>query len=109
MARIQKKRLKVDPATGVSTWEWFQRAAAPEVEAWLVEIDAGNVAPFDISAEPVIELPDLEGNFDFAVVQMDANGNRSDPETFETWVNAPLDTTPPDAATGGVLEDVPQD
>lgn len=106
MARIQQKKLRVDDNMGVAVWEWYRRDAAGEVDSWLAAIDAGQVEPTDTTAEPQFDLGQLEGTFDFAVVQVDAAGNRSDPATFDAWQSVPLDTTPPPAATGGVIENV---
>ena len=106
MARIQKKKLKVDASPTTDTWEWYMRAAESDVAGWMASIDAGQESAFEISDLPEAEIPVVEGDFDFAVVQMDAAGNRSDPASFAGWQAVPLDTSPPPAATGGTIEDV---
>lgn len=105
MARLQKKKLRVDAVAGVDAWQWHMRTAAADVAAWLAEIDAGNESPFAETAVPETELPEIEGDFDFAVVQGDTAGNLSDPASFAGWQSVSLDISPPAPATGGVIED----
>lgn len=45
-----------------------------------------------------------EGDYQFAVVVRDRNGNLSDPYQFSGWQNVPLDLTPPPPATDGFIE-----
>jgi hypothetical protein len=106
MARVQQKKLRVDDNADVEAWEWHRRPAADDVDGWLAAIDAGQVEPTDTTGSPELDLGQLDGVFDFAVVQVDAAGNRSDPASFPAWTAVPLDTTPPPAATGGVIENV---
>lgn len=107
MARVQRKILKVDAAPGVDAFEWYMRDAVPDVAGWLASIDAADETDrFAVTSDPDVVLPEIEGDFDFAVVQMDAAGNRSDPASFAGWENVSLDTTPPNPATGGVIESV---
>lgn len=105
MSRVQRKILKIDAdAAGVDAYEWHMRSAADDVAGWLAEIDAGNVPPDDTTDLPEWPIPEVEGDFDFAVVQMDDAGNRSDPASFSTWQAVSLDLSPPPPATGGVIE-----
>jgi hypothetical protein len=106
MSRVQRKRLKVDAASGVDSWSWYMRDAAADVTGWLASIDAGQENPFDVTAVPEAEIPQVEGDFDFAVVQGDAAGNLSDPASFVGWQSVSLDISPPAPATGGVIESV---
>lgn len=106
MSRVQQKQLRVDPSPGTDEWRWYMRGAAADVTAWLAEIDAGNESAFDVTTAEVVVLPAVEGDFDFAVVQGDAAGNLSDPASFAGWQAVSLDTTPPNPATGGVIESV---
>lgn len=105
MARLQKKKLRVDADPAVDSWEWHMRTAAADVAAWLAEIDAGNDTPFATTTVPEAEIPAVEGDFDFAVVQGDTAGNLSDPASFTGWQSVSLDISPPAPATGGVIED----
>lgn len=105
MARMQAKKLKVDDAPGVSEWEWYRRDAGTDVTGWLASIDAGQEQPFQTTDVPEAAVPEVDGDYDFAVVQSDPSGNRSDPAIFAAWTAVPLDTTPPAAATGGVIVD----
>lgn len=106
MSRIKSKKLTVNADPAVDTWHWYQRDAAADVDVWLASIDAGAVGPFGVSVEPEIEIPEVEGTFDFAVVQIDEAGNMSDPASFAAWTGVSLDLSPPEAATGGQLVDV---
>ena len=109
MSRVQRKRLRVnqvDSDQGVTAWEWYQREAAADVDNWLAQIDAGDVIAEITTDVPEYEIQNIEGEFDFAVVQMDDAGNRSDPSTFPAWMAVSLDLSPPTAATGGVIENV---
>lgn len=106
MARIKSKKLTVNADPAADSWDWYQRDAAADIDVWLATIDAGGIAPFGKSVEPEIEIPHVEGTFDFAVVQVDAAGNMSDPATFTGWISVSLDLSPPPAATGGLIVDV---
>lgn len=106
MAKIKQKKLVVDANPATDFWAWYQRDAAPDLDAWLAEIDAGNETPFATTDVPEAQIPSIEGDFDFAVVQGDNAGNESDPATFAGWAAVPLDLSPPPPATGGVIVDV---
>jgi hypothetical protein len=106
MSKIKRKKLTVNADPAADSWDWYQRDAAAGVDAWLASIDAGNETPFGTSVEPEIEIPEVEGTFDFAVIQKDDAGNESDPATFAGWIGVSLDLSPPPAATGGQLVDV---
>lgn len=106
MSRIVQKKLVVDPADGVTEWRWFVRPDEADNTAWLAEIDAGTLGPDAVTDSPEWPLEDLEGDYDFAVVQADAAGNTSDPATFAAWDAVPLDVTAPPPATGGRIENV---
>lgn len=101
MSKIIEKKLVVDPDDSTDAWAWYQRTAASDVDVWLASIDAGNETPFAGTAEPEAPIPEVEGTFDFAVVQLDDAGNRSDPAIFPGWTAVPLDLTPPPPATRG--------
>jgi hypothetical protein len=101
MAKIRQKKLVVDPQPAADAWDWYQRTSAPEIDAWLAEIDAGNETPFATTTVPEAQIPEIEGTFDFAVVQKDAAGNESDPASFPGWAAGPFDLSPPPPATGG--------
>lgn len=101
MAKIRQKKLVVDPQPAADAWDWYQRTSAPEIDAWLAEIDAGNETPFATTTVPEAQIPEIEGTFDFAVVQKDDAGNESDPASFPGWAAVPLDLSPPPPATGG--------
>lgn len=103
MAKIKQKRLTVDLAPGVDFWDWYQRDSAPDMAPWLASMDAGNETPFATTDVPEVDIPSIEGTFDFAVIQKDAAGNESDPATFTGWVGVPLDLSPPAPATGGQI------
>ncbi len=106
MAKIKPKKLKVDPNPATDFWDWYQRDAAPDVDVWLASIDAGGtVTPFATTTVPEVDIPSIEGDFDFAVIQKDNAGNESDPATFAGWMAVPLDLSPPPQATGGVIVD----
>lgn len=106
MARVQRKQLSVDAdAPGVDAYEWHMRDAGADVAGWLAAIDAGTEPPDATTSVPVWRMPEIEGDFDFAVVQMDDAGNRSDPASFPSWQAVSLDLSPPPAATGGAIED----
>ncbi len=106
MSRVQRKQLRVDPSPGTDAWFWYMRDAAADVAAWLAEIDAGNMTEFAETDAEMVVLPAVDGDFDFAVVQGDTAGNLSDPASFAGWQSVSLDTTPPNPATGGVIESV---
>ena len=83
MAKIKPKKLRVDPNPATDSWDWYQRAAARDVDVWLASIDAGGtVEPFETTEVPEVDIPEVEGTFDFAVIQRDDAGNESDPATF---------------------------
>ena len=104
MAKIKQKKLTADLAPGVDFWDWYQRDAAADVDVWLASIDAGGtVSPFATTEEPEVNIPSIEGTFDFAVIQKDSAGNESDPVTFPGWTGVPLDLSPPAPATGGLI------
>jgi hypothetical protein len=106
MAKIKQKKLVVDLAPGVDFWDWYQRDAAADVDAWLAAMDAGDVSDrFATTEEPEVNIPSIEGTFDFAVIQKDAAGNESDPVSFAGWRAVPLDLSPPPQATGGDIID----
>jgi hypothetical protein len=106
MAKIKQKKLVVDLAPGVDFWDWYQRDAAPDVADWIGGIDGGDTADrFATTEEPEVNIPQVEGTFDFAVVQKDTAGNESDPATFPGWTAVPLDLSPPAPATGGAIID----
>ena len=106
MSKIKAKKLTVDLAPGVDFWDWYQRDAAADVDVWLASIDAGGtVSPFATTEVPDVDIPEVEGIFDFAVIQKDAAGNESDPATFPGWVGVSLDLSPPSPATGGAIID----
>jgi len=106
MAKIKQKKLVVDLAPGVDFWDWYQRDAAADVEAWLAAMDAGDrTGLFDTTEEPEANIPSVEGTFDFAVIQRDAAGNESDPVSFAGWRAVPLDLSPPPPAEGGTIID----
>ncbi len=105
MAKIQQKKLVVDPQPAADAWDWYFRPAQPAIDAWLAEIDAGNETPFATTTVPEALIPEVEGEFDFAVVQKDNAGNESDPATFPGWAAVPLDISPPPPATGGTIVD----
>jgi len=70
MSKIKRKKLTVDPNPATDSWDWYQRNAAADVDVWLASIDAGGtVTPFATTTEPEAEIPPIEGEFDFAVVQ----------------------------------------
>ncbi len=106
MSRIKSKKLTVNPDPAADSWDWYQRDAAADVDVWLASIDAGSVGPFGKSVEPEIEIPEVEGTFDFAVVQVDQAGNMSDPANSPALIGVSFDLSPPPAATGGQLVDV---
>lgn len=106
MSKIKQKKLVVDANPATDFWAWYQRDAAPDLDAWLAEIDAGNETPFETTSVPEANIPSIEGDFDFAVVQGDDAGNESDPASFPGWAAVPLDLSPPPPATGGVIVDV---
>ena len=106
MAKVKAKKLTVDAAPGVDFWDWYQRDAAPDVAAWISAIDAGDSTDrFATTDIPEASIPEVEGTFDFVVVQKDVAGNESDPMTFNGWVAVPLDLSPPAPATGGQIVD----
>lgn len=106
MSKIKQKKLTVDLAPGVDLWDWYQRDATTDVAAWLAAMDAGDTSDrFATTEEPEVDIPQLEGTFDFAVIQKDAAGNESDPTTFGSWTAVPLDMSPPAQATGGAIVD----
>ena len=106
MAKIKAKKLTVDLAPGVDFWDWYQRDATADVAGWLASMDAGDTRDrFATTEEPEVNIPEVEGTFDFAVIQKDAAGNESDPTTFGSWTAVPLDMSPPDRATGGAIID----
>jgi hypothetical protein len=69
----------------------------------LASIDAGDETPFATTTIPEAQIPAVEGQFDFAVVQKDNAGNESDPASFPGWAAVPLDLSPPPPATGGQI------
>ncbi len=106
MAKIKAKKLKVDPNEATDAWDWYQRDAAIDVDVWLASIDAGGtVEPFATTTIPEVDIPSIEGDFDFAVIQKDNAGNESDPVSFQGWRAVSLDLSPPPQATGGVIVD----
>lgn len=106
MAKVKAKKLTVDPAPGVDFWDWYQRDAASDVDAWLAAIDAGDKSDLFLETDvPEAPIPQVEGTFDFAVIQRDTAGNESDPVSFAGWRAVPLDLSPPDPATGGAIVD----
>lgn len=105
MAKIKRKKLTVDPQPAADAWDWYLRDAAPDIDVWLASIDAGDETPFATTTVPEAQIPEIEGNFDFAVVQKDDAGNESDPANFPGWAAVPLDISPPPPATGGVIVD----
>ena len=106
MAKVKAKKLTVDLAPGVDFWDWYQRDAGTDVAGWLAGMDAGDVTDrFATTEEPEVDIPQVEGTFDFAVIQKDAAGNESDPATFGGWTAVPLDLSPPAQATGGAIVD----
>ena len=106
MAKIKAKKLTVDLAPGVDFWDWYQRDATADVAGWLASMDAGDTRDrFATTEEPEVDIPQIEGVFDFAVIQKDAAGNESDPTSFPAWSGVPLDLSPPDRATGGAIVD----
>ncbi len=107
MSKIKRKKLTVDPNPATDAWDWYQRNAGADVDAWLAGIDAGDTSDrFATTTVPEAEIPSIEGEFDFAVVQKDDAGNESDPASFPGWAAVPLDLSPPPPATGGVIVDV---
>ncbi len=106
MAKIKRKKLTVDPTPAADAWDWYQRNAAADVDTWLASIDAGEETPFATTTVPEAEIPPIEGEFDFAVVQKDDAGNESDPASFPGWAAVPLDLSPPPPATGGQIVDL---
>lgn len=106
MSKIVQKKLVVDPQPAADAWDWYQRDTASGLDAWLAEIDAGNETPFATTTVPEALIPEIEGIFDFAVVQKDDAGNESDPASFPGWAAVPLDLSPPPPATGGQIVDV---
>ncbi|MCK5317717.1 MAG: hypothetical protein KAJ55_07370 [Anaerolineales bacterium] len=107
MSKIKRKKLTVDPNPATDSWDWYQRNAAADVDVWLASIDAGGtVTPFATTTVPEVEIPPIEGEFDFAVIQKDDAGNESDPMTFTSWTSVPLDLSPPPPATGGQIVDL---
>lgn len=106
MSKIKRKKLTVDLAPGVDFWDWYQRDTAPDLDVWLASIDAGGtISPFETTEIPEVDIPEVEGVFDFAVIQKDNAGNESNPMTFPSWTAVPLDLSPPDPATGGQIID----
>ena len=103
MAKVIQKKLTVDPTTAADAWDWYQRDTAPDLADWLASIDAGDETPFATTTVPEAQIPAIEGQFDFAVVQKDDAGNESDPASFPGWAAVPLDLSPPPPATGGVI------
>ncbi len=106
MAKIKRKKLTVDPNPGTDFWDWYQRDTAGEMATWLADMDAGDITDrFATTDVPEVDIPEIEGTFDFAVIQKDAAGNESDPATFQGWIAVPLDLSPPAPATGGQIVD----
>jgi hypothetical protein len=106
MAKIKQKKLIVDLAPGVDFWDWYQRDAEADVDAWLAAIDAGDKSNlFASTEEPEADIPQIEGTFDFAVIQRDVAGNESDPVSFAGWRSVSLDLSPPPPAEGGQIVD----
>lgn len=106
MAKVKAKKLTVDASPGTDFYDWYQRDAAPDVAEWMALIDAGDVTDrFATTDIPEAAIPEIEGTFDFCVIQKDAAGNESDPATFGGWVGVPLDLSPPAPATGGLIVD----
>lgn len=105
MAKIKRKKLIVDATPAADAWDWYLRTAAADIDTWLAEIDAGNETPFATTTVPEVQIPEVEGDFDFAVVQKDDAGNESDPANFPGWAAVPLDMSPPPPATGGAIVD----
>lgn len=106
MSKINQKKLIVDANPATDFWAWYQRPTAPDLDAWLASIDAGQETPFATTTVPEAQIPEVEGEFDFAVVQGDDAGNLSDPTSFPAWAAVPLDLSPPPPATGGQIVDV---
>lgn len=106
MSRIVSRTLRWDPpaATDVLQYQVFADLDIDE-PAWLAEIDAGNVPPIATVTDPSwpINLPG-EGDWSFAVTAEDETGNVSDPHQSPAWIEVPLDLTPPDPPTNGVIE-----
>jgi hypothetical protein len=106
MAKVKQKKLTVDLAPGVDFWDWYQRDTAADMAGWLAGMDAGDTSDrFATTEEPEVDIPQIEGTFDFAVIQKDAAGNESDPTTVGSWTAVPLDLSPPAQATGGQVVD----
>ncbi len=106
MSRIISRTLRWDAPAATDVTGYLVYAAMDVDEpAWLAEIDAGQV-------EPVAEVTDTawpidlneEGDWSFAVAAQDDAGNISDPHQSPAWVEVPLDVTPPDPPSGGVIE-----
>lgn len=111
MSRVNQRQLRwnAPSATDVASYNVYA-AEVSDQATWLADIDAGEDQDLrdNVPATEtvwVIELPN-EGNWSFAVVAVDDAGNTSDPHQSPAWVEVPLDVTPPDAPSGGVIESV---
>lgn len=112
MSRVNEKQLRWDApsATDVTGYRIYA-AEISDMATWLAAVDSGNAEADRQATIPaieevwVIDLPN-EGIWSFAVVAVDDAGNTSDPHQSNAWVEVPLDVTPPDAPSGGVIESV---
>ncbi len=110
MARIASKRIfaSPSPSADVTGYEWFIEAATRP--NFLPDVDAGTLTPFASTATPELILDKdsglAEGQYQIALVAMDAAGNRSDPYQAEVWVDVPFDLTAPEAPHGGGIENL---
>ena len=110
MSRSKKRKLVWDaPAADTVGWHVYaQSAAIPEdSEMFALEVDAGDLNPVafvTVQTGPFWEITGLpDGDYDFAVVADDGNGNLSDPLVPDVWLDVPLDLTPPPTPTGGAI------
>lgn len=106
MSRTISRTLRWDApqATDVTQYNVHAIQDEADVPGWLGTVDAGGDNAIDIVSEtewPIV-LPD-EGDWSFAVVAQDGAGNTSDPLSPPAWHNVPLDLTPPDPPTNGVI------
>lgn len=110
MSRVNERQLRwnAPSATDVTGYRIYAVENIDEA-IWLADVDAGRAEADrvgEVSGETwIIDLPN-EGVWSFAVVAVDDAGNTSDPHQSPAWVEVPLDVTPPDAPSGGVIESV---
>jgi hypothetical protein len=110
MSRIRERRIFWDAPADTDVVGYEVYAEPTGAGDFLARVDAGDVTPLGVPADPEFFLGGAEAaalpedDYQFAVTAVDDAGNVSDPYQAPAWTAVPLDLVAPGAPSNGGLE-----